>query len=80
MNLFPVSASSTRLLPGDSLLLASLDGHTERRILPRAYCFFHVERAPDPETWFVLCGLTVVGWGAALLIFGRYRRYVAYWL
>lgn len=37
-------------------------------------------RAPDPETWFVLCGLTVVGWGAALLIFGRYRRYVAYWL
>jgi ABC-2 type transport system permease protein len=32
------------------------------------------------HTWFVVIGITVVGWGLALLVMRRYRGRVAYWV
>jgi lipopolysaccharide transport system permease protein len=36
--------------------------------------------APSALNWQVSAGLAVVGWIVALLVFGRYRRRIAYWL
>ncbi|TMU95652.1 ABC transporter permease [Brucella haematophila] len=36
--------------------------------------------APATLSWLVAGGIAVVGWGVALLFFGKYRWRVAYWL
>jgi lipopolysaccharide transport system permease protein len=36
--------------------------------------------APNMENWLVSIGVCVVGWVVTLLLFGRYRRRIAYWL
>jgi len=36
--------------------------------------------APSMANWVVAASLAVLGWGLALLIFGRYKRRIAYWL
>ncbi len=35
---------------------------------------------PTTTNWVVSCVMAVVGWALALLIFGRYKRRIAYWL
>lgn len=37
-------------------------------------------QAPSMENWAVSIGLCVVGWAITLVLFGRYRRRIAYWL
>jgi ABC-2 type transport system permease protein len=32
------------------------------------------------HTWFIVIGITVVGWALALLVMRRYRGRVAYWV
>lgn len=51
-----------------------------------AYHLIEITRAPllgqmpNAANWQVSAGLAVVGWTVALLVFGRYRRRIAYWL
>lgn len=35
---------------------------------------------PSSLNWEVAIGLAVIGWGLAILLYGRYRRRIAYWL
>jgi lipopolysaccharide transport system permease protein len=35
---------------------------------------------PSATNWLVAGGMAVAGWVVALLVFGRYRRRIAYWL
>jgi ABC-type polysaccharide/polyol phosphate export permease len=35
---------------------------------------------PSTMNWVVAAAMAVLGWGLALLIFGRYKRRIAYWL
>jgi lipopolysaccharide transport system permease protein len=37
-------------------------------------------QVPDIENWVVSAVMAVLGWCVALLIFGRYKRRIAYWL
>ena len=36
--------------------------------------------APEPLSWYVVLGMTVVGWTTTLLMFDRIRRRLPYWL
>jgi lipopolysaccharide transport system permease protein len=50
------------------------------------YHFIQIVRAPlldqEPslENWVVSISIAVVGWIVTLMLFGRYRRRIAYWL
>jgi ABC-2 type transport system permease protein len=50
------------------------------------YHFVQILRAPligqavNPWSWVVVLGITVVGWGLALLVLRNYRSRVAYWV
>lgn len=35
---------------------------------------------PSTENWLASIALTVFGWGITLLLYGRYKRRIAYWL
>ncbi len=35
---------------------------------------------PRAANWAVALGLALAGWCAALLLFGRFKRRIAYWL
>ena len=37
-------------------------------------------KAPAPLTWYVVLGLTVVGWVATAIIYDRYRRRIVLWM
>jgi ABC-2 type transport system permease protein/lipopolysaccharide transport system permease protein len=37
-------------------------------------------QAPEALSWWVVLGITAVGWIAAFLLFARYRGRIAYWL
>jgi lipopolysaccharide transport system permease protein len=37
-------------------------------------------QTPSATNWIVAAALAVIGWAVALLVFGRYRRRIAYWL
>ena len=37
-------------------------------------------QVPGTENWVVAASMAVLGWGLAILIFGRYKRRIAYWL
>jgi ABC-type polysaccharide/polyol phosphate export permease len=37
-------------------------------------------QTPATTSWLVAAGMAVIGWIVALLVFGRYRRRIAYWL
>jgi ABC-type polysaccharide/polyol phosphate export permease len=37
-------------------------------------------QAPEALSWWVVLGITVVGWIVAFVLFARYRSRVAYWL
>ncbi|MFC3459470.1 ABC transporter permease [Massilia haematophila] len=37
-------------------------------------------QVPDTKNWVVAAAMAALGWGLALLIFGRYKRRIAYWL
>ena len=37
-------------------------------------------QAPDPLTWLVTTGCTVIGLGIAFVAFARYRRWVVFWV
>jgi lipopolysaccharide transport system permease protein len=37
-------------------------------------------QTPSATNWLVAVVMAVVGWIVALLVFGRYRRRIAYWL
>jgi ABC-type polysaccharide/polyol phosphate export permease len=50
------------------------------------YHLFEIVRAPllgqtpTMANWVVCLGMAVVGWGGAILLYGRYRFRIAYWL
>lgn len=50
------------------------------------YHFLQIVRAPllgqEPslESWAVTIGIAIVGWTLTVMLFGRYRRRIAYWL
>lgn len=60
---------------GNSILLMNPVFHTMEII--RAPLLGQV---PSIENWAVSIGLTVVGWAATLLLYGKYKRRIAYWL
>ncbi|CAM3365432.1 Transport permease protein [Bordetella sputigena] len=39
-----------------------------------------LDQWPEPVNWWASIGTAVVGWGAAMVLYSRYRRRVAYWL
>ncbi|MFA6230592.1 MAG: ABC transporter permease [Rhodanobacter sp.] len=67
---------------------ASLPGHTATYLLKfnPVYYVLSVARAPllgelpTLSDWMVSLGLAVFGWLVALLVYGRYKRRIAYWL
>lgn len=50
------------------------------------YHFIEIVRAPlldqepSPENWLVSISVAIVGWAVTLILFGKYRRRIAYWL
>lgn len=36
--------------------------------------------APEMFSWYVVIGMTVVGWGVTLILFGRFRQRIVFWL
>lgn len=50
------------------------------------YHFVQVVRAPltgqliSPASWYVVGGITIVGWGLALIVMRNYRARVSYWV
>ncbi|MFY2598805.1 ABC transporter permease [Achromobacter xylosoxidans] len=39
-----------------------------------------LDQVPSAENWVVSTGIAVVGWIVTLVLFGKYRRRIAYWL
>jgi ABC-type polysaccharide/polyol phosphate export permease len=35
---------------------------------------------PDPVLWWIIAGLTVVGWSVTFLVFARFRGRISYWI
>lgn len=37
-------------------------------------------RQPTVENWIIATGIAIIGWGITFIIYGKYKRRIAYWL